>query len=106
MRLFSIKRNIELASKLPILLNTVLIGIAIFILLSMSIVWGVFEEFTAFTDYTQDWIEFNFFIHYWDRLTISRVYLSFIFIYGAVILASKILATNKCYLISSSFFLF
>jgi len=53
----------------------------------MSVVLFIFEEFTAFTDYTQQWIEFNFFIHYWDKLTIARVYLSFIFIYGAVIIA-------------------
>ncbi len=56
---------------------------------AMSVVVAVFEEFTAFTDYTQNWIEFNFFIHYWDKLAISRVYLSFIFIYGGVVLTSK-----------------
>ncbi len=58
-------------------------------MITMSVVMFIFEEFTAFTDYTQDWIEFNFFISYWDKLTISRVYLWFIFIYGGVILTSK-----------------
>ena len=88
MRISGIKRRLEHAYSLPIALNSILLCIGIFILLSMSVVWIVFEEFTAFTDFTQDWIEFNFFIYYWDRLTISRVYLSFILIYGAVILAS------------------
>jgi hypothetical protein len=73
-------------SRLPLILNGALIVLGVFILLSMSIVFGIFEEFTAFTDFTQQWIEFNFFIHYWDKLTITRVYLSFIFIYGALIL--------------------
>lgn len=72
---------------LPISLNSLLILLGIFILFAMSIVLIIFEEFTAFTDYTQQWIEFNFFIYYWDKLTITRVYLSFIFIYGAVIIA-------------------
>ena len=83
------KRSRRALAKLPITLNLVLIFLGIFILIAMSAVLGVFEEFTAFTDYTQQWIEFNFFIHYWDKLTIARVYLSFIFIYGAAILASK-----------------
>ncbi len=76
-------------AKLPFTLNVILILLGIFILIAMSAVWIVFEEFTAFTDYTQQWIEFNFFIYYWDKLTISRVYLAFIHIYGGVILASK-----------------
>jgi hypothetical protein len=64
-----------------------LIALGIFIILAMSVVLFIFEEFTAFTDYTQQWIEFNFFIYYWDKLTITRVYLSFIFIYGGSIIA-------------------
>jgi len=73
-------------TKLPFILNMVLIALGFFILLAMSVVWIIFEEFTAFTDYTQQWIEFNFFILYWDKLTISRTYLSFMMIYGAIIL--------------------
>jgi hypothetical protein len=89
MRFYNGKRARKALAKLPYSLNSVLIALGVFILLAMSIVWIVFEEFTAFTDYTQQWIEFNFFIHYWDKLTIARVYLSFITIYGAVILASN-----------------
>lgn len=88
-RFLSVQRNIELANKLPIILNSFLIALGVFIICAMSVVIAIFEEFTAFTDYTQDWIEFNLFIHYWDRITISRVYLSFLFIYGGTILASK-----------------
>jgi hypothetical protein len=80
------KRTIIVVPKIPFVLNLFLILFGIIILLCMSVVWIIFEEFTAFTDYTQDWIEFNFFIHYWDRLTITRTYLSFMFIYGAVLL--------------------
>jgi len=87
MGLFSDKRNQEIFSKVPIILNAVLIVFGVFILLAMSIVFIIFEEFTAFTDYIQEWIEFNFFIFYWDKLAITRSYLSLIFIYGAVILA-------------------
>ena len=75
--------------KIAILLNSILIVLGIFTLIAMSAVIGVFEEFTAFTDYTQQWIEFNFFIFYWDKLTITRTYLSFLFIYGALIIAGK-----------------
>ena len=89
MRIVNSRRARRALAKLPYTLNSVLILLGVFILLAMSIVWIVFEEFTAFTDYTQQWIEFNFFIHYWDKLTIARVYLSFIMIYGGVILASK-----------------
>lgn len=71
------------------ILNSILIGLGIFTLIAMSIVIGIFEEFTAFTDFTQQWIEFNFFIFYWDKLTITRTYLAFLFIYGALIIASK-----------------
>ena len=77
-------------TKLPFILNMVLIALGVFILLAMSVVWIIFEEFTAFTDYTQQWIEFNFFILYWDKLTISRTYLSFMMIYGAIILLSNL----------------
>ena len=63
----------------------------------MSVVIGVFEEFTAFTDFTQQWIEFNFFIFYWDKLTITRTYLAFLFIYGALVIAGKILAHFACW---------
>lgn len=84
---FSSKRRLDLSKSLPVILNSLLICLGIFILISMTVVWIVFEEFTAFTDFTQDWIEFNYFIHYWDRIAISRVYLSFIFIYGAFLLA-------------------
>lgn len=80
------KRTNIIVPKLPLVLNLFLLLFGIFILLCMSVVWIIFEEFTAFTDYTQDWIEFNFFILYWDRLTITRTYLSFIFIYGAILL--------------------
>ena len=89
MPFYSSKRSRQALAKLPFTLNFILIFLGAFILLAMSAVIGVFEEFTAFTDYTQQWIEFNFFIHYWDKLTIARVYLWFIFIYGAVIIASK-----------------
>lgn len=81
------RRSRRVMTTLPISLNSLLIFLGIFILFAMSIVLIIFEEFTAFTDYTQQWIEFNFFIYYWDKLTITRVYLSFIFIYGAVIIA-------------------
>ena len=90
MRLYSSKRTKRLVANLPFSLNLASILLGVFIVLAMSIVWIVFEEFTAFTDYTQQWIEFNFFIHYWDKLTIARVYLSFIHIYGGVLIASKI----------------
>lgn len=89
MRLYSSKRTKRLVANLPFSLNLASILLGVFIVLAMSIVWIVFEEFTAFTDYTQQWIEFNFFIHYWDKLTIARVYLSFIHIYGGVLIASK-----------------
>ncbi|CAF0830214.1 unnamed protein product [Brachionus calyciflorus] len=81
------RRTRRALAKLPFTLNFTLIGLGVFIMLAMSIVLIIFEEFTAFTDYTQQWIEFNFFIHYWDKLTIARVYLSFMLIYGAVIVA-------------------
>jgi hypothetical protein len=81
------RRSRRVLSTLPFSLNCLLIALGVFILLAMSVVLIIFEEFTAFTDYTQQWIEFNFFIYYWDKLTITRVYLSFIFIYGAVIIA-------------------
>jgi len=70
-------------------INGVLLAFAVFIIVSMSIYWGFFEEWTIWTDYTMAWVEFNFFIYYWDRLTITRVYLSLIYIYGFVLLASK-----------------
>ncbi|CAF0895368.1 unnamed protein product [Rotaria sp. Silwood1] len=66
-------------------INGLLLALAIFIIISMSIYWGFFEEWTIWTDYTMAWVEFNFFIYYWDRLTITRVYLSFIYIYGFVL---------------------
>lgn len=81
------RRSRRVMATLPFSLNCLLIAFGVFILLAMSVVLFIFEEFTAFTDYTQQWIEFNFFIYYWDKLTITRVYLSFIFIYGAVIIA-------------------
>ena len=89
MPFYSSKRSRRALDRLPFTLNVILILLGSFILIAMSAVIGIFEEFTAFTDYTQQWIEFNFFIHYWDKLTIARVYLWFIFIYGAVIIASK-----------------
>ena len=92
---FSEKRHLNLSKNLPLLLNIILLSIGIFILISMTVVFIIFEEFTAFTDYTQDWIEFNYFIHYWDRLTISRVYLSFIFIYGGILLLIAILQIHE-----------
>ncbi|CAF3499359.1 unnamed protein product, partial [Rotaria sp. Silwood2] len=52
----------------------------------MSIYWVFFEEWTIWIDFTMTWVEFNFFIYYWDRLTITRVYLSLIYIYGFVLL--------------------
>lgn len=87
---YSNRRKKRVLARLPLYLNVGLIFLGIFTLIAMSAVIGIFEEFTAFTDYTQRWIEFNFFIHYWDKLTIARVYLWFIFIYGAVIIASKL----------------
>jgi hypothetical protein len=89
MPFYSNKRSRRALARLPFTLNVILILLGSFILIAMSAVIGIFEEFTAFTDYTQQWIEFNFFIHYWDKLTIARVYLWFIFIYGAVIITSK-----------------
>ncbi len=89
MRFYSSRRSKQALARLPFTLNVVLILLGCFILIAMSAVIGVFEEFTAFTDYTQQWIEFNFFIHYWDKLTIARVYLWFIFIYGGVIISSN-----------------
>ena len=94
MRFYSSKRSKRALARLPFTLNVALILLGCFILIAMSAVIGIFEEFTAFTDYTQQWIEFNFFIHYWDKLTIARVYLWFIFIYGAVIIASNFLKKN------------
>lgn len=79
------KRRRLVMISLPTTLNGFLILFGVFILFSMAIVWIIFEEFTAFTDNTQQWIEFNFYIFYWDKLTISRVYLSFITIYGAIL---------------------
>jgi len=73
-------------------INGFLLAFAIFIIISMSIYWGFFEEWTIWTDYTMAWVEFNFFIYYWDRLTITRVYLSLIYIYGFVLLG--IMATQ------------
>ncbi|CAF1329050.1 unnamed protein product [Adineta ricciae] len=67
-------------------INGFLLALAIFIIISMSIYWGFFEEWTVWTDYTMAWVEFNFFIYYWDRLTITRTYLAFIYIYGFVLL--------------------
>ncbi|CAF3950663.1 unnamed protein product, partial [Adineta steineri] len=72
-------------------INGLLLALAIFIIISMSIYWGFFEEWTIWTDYTMAWVEFNFFIYYWDRLTITRVYLAFIYIYGFVLLTIMIL---------------
>ena len=89
MPFYSNKRSRRALARLPFTLNVILILLGSFILIAMSAVIGIFEEFTAFTDYTQQWIEFNFFIYYWDKLTIARVYLWFIFIYGAVIITSK-----------------
>ncbi|RNA29946.1 hypothetical protein BpHYR1_054511 [Brachionus plicatilis] len=92
------RRTRRALARLPYTLNFVLIALGIFTMLAMSIVIIIFEEFTAFTDYTQQWIEFNFFIHYWDKLTIARVYLSFLLIYGAVITgigATQIYAMRK-----------
>lgn len=83
------RRTRRALAKLPYTLNFVLIALGIFTILAMSVVIIIFEEFTAFTDYTQQWIEFNFFIHYWDKLTIARVYLSFLLTYGVVITGSK-----------------
>ncbi len=83
------KRSKKALAKLPFTLNFLLIALGVFTLIAMSVVLGVFEEFTAFTDNTQQWIEFNFFIQYWDKLTMARVYLSFMFIYGAVIIAGR-----------------
>jgi hypothetical protein len=71
-------------------INGLLLALAIFIIISMSIYWAFFEEWTIWTDYTMAWVEFNFFIYYWDRLTITRVYLAFIYIYGFVLLTSMI----------------
>ena len=88
MSFYSSKRNRRVLARLPYWLNVILILLGCFILISLSAVIAIFEEYTAFTDYTQQWIEFNFFIHYWDKLTIARVYLWFIFIYGVVIIAS------------------
>jgi len=73
-------------------INGFLLAFAIFIIVSMSIYWGFFEEWTIWTEYTMAWVEFNFFIYYWDRLTITRVYLSLIYIYGFVLLG--IIATQ------------
>ena len=89
MRFWNNKRSRRAMLNLPITLNGFLILFGLFILFAMAIVWIVFEEFTAFTDNTQQWIEFNFFIFYWDKLTITRVYLSFITIYGGVLVGSK-----------------
>ena len=89
MRFWNNKRSRRAMANLPLTLNAFLILFGVFILFAMAIVWIVFEEFTAFTDYTQQWIEFNFFIFYWDKLTITRVYLSFITIYGGVLVGSK-----------------
>lgn len=87
-RIFGGKRTRRALTDLPFTLNCLLIVLGVFIMMAMSIVLIVFEEFTAFTDYTQQWIEFNFFIHYWDKLTIARVYLSFLLIYGGVLVGS------------------
>ncbi len=67
----------------------------------MSIYWAFFEEWTIFTEYTMAWVEFNFFIFYWDRLTITRAYLALIFLYGFVLLASMLI---KCFIQSENFF--
>jgi hypothetical protein len=89
MRFCNSKRSRRVLAKLPLSLNAVLILLGVFIMIAISVVIIIFEEFTAFTDYTQQWIEFNFFIYYWDKLTISRVYISFLLIYGAAITAGN-----------------
>jgi hypothetical protein len=89
MPFFSAKRSRRALAQLPYTLTVLLIILGVFTLISMTVVLIVFEEFTAFTDYTQQWIEFNFFIHYWDKLTIARVYLWLIFAYGGVLVASN-----------------
>lgn len=76
-------------------INGVLLALAVFIIISMSIYWGFFEEWTIWTEYTMAWVEFNFFIYRWDRLTITRVYLAFIYIYGFVLLASKFVISSQ-----------
>ncbi len=90
MRFYNGQRAKRALARLPYTLNALMIALGVFILFALAIIWIVFEEFTAFTDYTQQWIEFNFFIHYWDKLTIARVYLSFITIYGGVLVASNL----------------
>jgi len=82
-------------------INGFLLAFAIFIIVTMSIYWAFFEEWTIFTEYTMAWVEFNFFIFYWDRLTITRAYLALIFLYGFVLLASMLI---KCFIQSENFF--
>jgi len=69
-------------------INGVLLAFAILIIVLMSVYWAFFEEWTTWTEHTMAWVEFNFFIYYWDRLTITRVYLALIYIYGFVLLGS------------------
>lgn len=83
------KRTRLAIAKLPLTLNGLQILLGIFTILALAVVIFIFEEFTAFTDYTQQWIEFNFFIYYWDKLTISRVYLWFLFCYGWALILSN-----------------
>ena len=37
-------------------INGFLLAFAIFIIVSMSIYWGFFEEWTIWTDYTMAWV--------------------------------------------------
>ncbi len=39
-------------------INSILLALAIFIILSMSIYWAFFEEWTIWTDYTMAWVQF------------------------------------------------
>jgi hypothetical protein len=39
-------------------INGLLLAFAIFIIVSMSIYWGFFEEWTIWTDYTMAWVGF------------------------------------------------
>lgn len=85
-------------------INGFLLVFAIFIIVSMSIYWAFFEEWTIWTEYTMPWVEFNFFIYFWDRLTITRAYLSLIYIYGFVLLACK--SKTKIFLFNIKIFFF
>ncbi|KAI3382754.1 hypothetical protein SNEBB_007740 [Seison nebaliae] len=81
-----VRRPLHLVSqsKRLIWLNMIVILLGILAFVSFTIVWGIFEEFTIWTYHTIAWIEYNYYIHFWDRITVTRTIIIFLWIYGIV----------------------